>query len=188
MVHIVGVVGSLRKGSYNHHLLQAALELMPEGATLELRTIEHIPLYNADLEAELGLPEAVISLKQAFATADGVILATPEYNNGIPGVFKNAIDWASRPPADVPQVFAGKPFGVIGASTGGFGTILAQDAWLSVLRFLGAIPWCGKRVLVSLAEQEFDADGRLINDVLRQRLKEYLAEFVTFVQQQQREN
>ena len=83
--------------------------------------------------------------------SDGVILATPEYNNGIPGVFKNGIDWLSRPPADIPKVFWGRPFAIIGASPGGFGTILSQDAWLSVLRTLGARFWSGGRLMVSRA-------------------------------------
>src|SRR3546814_4445951 len=100
-----------------------------------------VPLYNADVEEEEGIPQSVADLKEAIAKADGLLLATPEYNNSIPGVFKNAIDWASRPPADIPRVFAAKPVAVIGASPGGFGTILAQDAWLSVLRTLGAQLW-----------------------------------------------
>src|SRR3546814_2026707 len=105
---------------------------MPDGARLNIASISGIPLYNADVEEEEGIPQSVADLKEAIAKADGLLLATPEYNNSIPGVFKNAIDWASRPPADIPRVFAAKPVAVIGASPGGFGTILAQDAWLSV--------------------------------------------------------
>src|SRR3546814_14549984 len=93
-----------------------------------------------------------------------LLLATPEYNNSIPGVFKNAIDWASRPPADIPRVFAAKPVAVIGASPGGFGTILAQDAWLSVLRTLGAQLWSGSRLMVSGAVKSFDADCNLVDE------------------------
>src|SRR3546814_20364 len=111
-----------------------------------------------DVEEEEGIPQSVADLKEAIAKADGLLLATPEYNNSIPGVFKNAIDWASRPPADIPRVFAAKPVAVIGASPGGFGTILAQDAWLSVLRTLGAQLWSGSRLMVSGAGKAFDAD------------------------------
>src|SRR3546814_2635131 len=95
---------------------------MPDGARLNIASISGTPLYNADVEEEEGIPQSVADLKEAIAKADGLLLATPEYNNSIPGVFKNAIDWASRPPADIPRVFAAKPVAVIGASPGGFGT------------------------------------------------------------------
>ncbi len=110
-----------------------------------------MPLYDGDLEAEEGLPDAVVGLKAAVAAADGLLLVTPEYNNGIPGVFKNAVDWMSRPPADIPAVFGGKPVGLIGASPGGFGTVLSQTAWLPVLRTLGCELWSGGRLMVSRA-------------------------------------
>lgn len=181
MTHIVGVAGSLRRASLNLGLLRAAEALMPEGATLEVRTLHDIPLYNGDDEAATGMPPAVTALKEALASADGVLLATPEYNNGIPGVFKNAIDWASRPPADTERVFAGRPFAVIGASPGGFGTILAQDAWLPVLRTLGTQPWFGGRLLVSHAGKLFDAGGNLIDEDSRERLRAFLAGFVSHV-------
>jgi NAD(P)H-dependent FMN reductase len=99
MATIVGISGSLRRGSFNSALLRAAAELMPDGATLRVETIAGIPLYDADDEATNGLPPAVVRLKDAIAAGDGLLLATPEYNNGIPGVAKNAIDWLSRPPA-----------------------------------------------------------------------------------------
>jgi NAD(P)H-dependent FMN reductase len=117
-----------------------------------------------------------------MAGADGIVLATPEYNNGIPGVFKNAIDWASRPPSDSARVFANRPVAVIGASPGGFGTILAQDAWLPVLRTLGADFWSGGRLMVSGAGKAFDADGNLVDEAVRERLAGYLAGFVQSVQ------
>lgn len=181
MTHIVGIAGSLRSSSYNLGLLRAAAKLMPEGATLEVRTIVGIPLFNADEEAASGIPPAVTELKDAMTAADAVILATPEYNNGIPGVFKNAIDWASRPASDIPRVFAGRPFAVIGASPGGFGSLLSQDAWLSVLRMLGAVHWSGGRLVVSHASQLFDEEGNLTDDALRERLRDYLSAFVAFV-------
>src|SRR5580700_8801598 len=137
MTKVLGISGSLRRGSHNSALLRAATALMPEGATLEVATIRGIPLYDADIEAQ-GIPAAVAQLKEAVVAADGVLLVTPEYNNSIPGVFKNAIDWLSRPNTDARRVFGGRPFAVMGASPGGFGTILSQVAWLPVLRTLGA--------------------------------------------------
>ena len=180
MTHIVGIAGSLRRASFNHGLLRAAETLMPAGVTLEVRTLAGIPLYDADAEAASGLPPAVVALKEAMAGADGVILATPEYNNGIPGVFKNAIDWASRPAADIGRVFGDKPFALIGASPGGFGTVLSQDAWLAELRTLGTRIWTGGRLLVARAGDHFDADGNLVDAVIRDRLKKFLEGFVTF--------
>src|SRR3954469_1439969 len=96
---------------------------MPAGAELRIEAIEGIPLYNGDVEAAEGLPARVVELKKKIADADGLLLATPEYNNSIPGVFKNAIDWLSRPASDIPAVFGRKPVAVIGASPGGFGTL-----------------------------------------------------------------
>src|SRR4051794_32595589 len=111
MTSILGISGSLRKDSFNTSLLRAAEPLMPDGATLITRTLHGIPLYDGDVEAAAFPPEAE-ALKKAIAAADGVILFTPEYNNSVPGVFKNAIDWASRPPADAPRIFRGRPFAV----------------------------------------------------------------------------
>jgi chromate reductase, NAD(P)H dehydrogenase (quinone) len=104
---------------------------------------------------------------------------TPEYNNGIPGVFKNAIDWMSRPPRDIGRVFGGRPVGLIGASPGGFGTILAQNAWLPVLRTLGTDPWFGMKLMVSRAGSAFD-DGRLVSEEVRGQLAKYLAGFAAY--------
>lgn len=180
MTRIVGLPGSLRRASFNHGLLRAAAEQMPAGATLDIHPLDGIPLYNADDEAASGLPAAVVALKDAIASADGVLIATPEYNNGMPGVFKNAIDWASRPNGDIAKVFGKRPFAIIGASPGGFGTVLAQDAWLSVLRTLGTTLWTGGRLPVSRAGEHFNADGDLVDAALRQRLKDFVDGFVAF--------
>ncbi len=155
MTKLIGLSGSLRAGSYNTALLKAAAQLMPGEARLEIGSIRGIPLYDGDLEAT-GIPEAVVKLKDDIAGADGLLLVTPEYNHSLPGVFKNAIDWLSRPPADIPRVFHGKPVAVIGASPGGFGTVLSQNAWLPVLRTLRTEPWFGGRLLVSRAGDVFD--------------------------------
>ena len=181
MAKIVGIAGSLRQGSYNLALLRAAEELVPDGSELRVFTLHGIPLLNTDDEASTGLPPAVVELKNAIIQADGVILATPEYNNGIPGVFKNAIDWLSRPSSDITRVFGGKPFSLIGASMGGFGTILSQNAWLSVLHMLGAKTWSENRMLVSRANQCFDTNGQLSDTDLRERLGAFVRGFIAHV-------
>src|SRR5947209_6887129 len=130
MVRIVGLAGSLRKGSYNSALLRAAAGLSLGDATLEIASIRDIPLYDGDVEAESGVPRPVAELKDRLASSDGLLIVTPEYNNSIPGVLKNAIDWLSRPPDDVKRVFGGRPVGIIGATPGQGGTTLSQTAWL----------------------------------------------------------
>jgi len=109
-----------------------------------------------------------------------VLIATPEYNNGLPGVAKNAIDWLSRPPSDSRRVFGDRPFAVIGASPGGFGTILAQNAWLPVLRTLGARQWSGGRLMLSRATQAFDEQGELQDEAMREQLRKFVAGFAAF--------
>jgi NAD(P)H-dependent FMN reductase len=161
MTHIIGIAGSLRRHSFNLGLLRAAEAVMPPGATLDVRTMHGIPLYNADEENAVGLPEAVTQLKDAVANADGLLLATPEYNNGIPGVFKNTIDWLSRPASDIGRIFGNRPVAIMGTSPGNFGTLLAQNDWLPVLRTLGARPWFGGRFIAPRAQSLFDGEGRL---------------------------
>ena len=180
MVQIFGLSGSLRKASFNSALLRAAEGLMPAGSTLVRGTIEGIPLYHGDLEASQGLPEAVVTLKEGIALAAGVLLVTPEYNNSIPGVLKNAIDWATRPASDIGRVFDGKPVALMGASPGGFGTILSQNAWLPVLRTLGMDLWSSGRMMVSRANTVFDENGDLTDEKIRARLKDFLERFVAY--------
>jgi chromate reductase len=182
MTKIIGISGSLRRGSFNSALLRAAVELMPVGAELTIESIEGIPLYNGDVEAEEGIPARAAELKTAIAGADGLLMATPEYNNSLPGVFKNAIDWLSRPASDIKVVFGGKPVAVMGASPGGFGTILSQNAWLPVLRTLGTRPYFGGRLLVSRAQTVFDEHGSLKDEAIRKQLEQFLNGFVEFVQ------
>ena len=174
MTKILGISGSLRAGSFNTALLRAAHKVANDGIAFETATMHGIPLYDGDAEAENGIPEAVAALKERIAASDGVLLVTPEYNNGIPGVFKNAIDWLSRPAADIPRVFRDRPFALVGASPGGFGTILSQDAWLPVLRTLGTRFWSGGRLMVSRAAQVFDEQGAIRDEVLRKQLADFL--------------
>ena len=181
MTRIIGVSGSLRRGSFNTALLQAAVGLMPEDSELAASTIHGIPLYNEDVEDAEGIPKAVSELKEKIATSDGLLLGTPEYNNSIPGVFKNAIDWLTRPSDDIERVFGGRPVAVIGASPGNFGTILSQNAWLPVLRTLGTNPWFEGRLLVSRAESVFDPDGKLVDESVRRKLRQFMQSFVEFI-------
>ena len=180
MATILGLSGSLRAGSFNSALLRAAVGEMPAGTTLEVGTIKGIPLYDGDVEAK-GFPDAVVKLKERVVAADGLLLVTPEYNNSIPGVFKNAIDWLSRPSADIARVFGGRCVGVIGASPGRFGTLLSQTAWLPVLKTLGTAAYFGGRLQVSQAGDAFDAKGALVDDRVREQLKKFLAGFSEFV-------
>jgi NAD(P)H-dependent FMN reductase len=176
MQTIVGLSGSLRRQSYNTALLRAAASLMPAESQLDVRTLHGIPLYDGDEEAR-GVPDVVGALKDALAAADGLLLATPEYNNSIPGVLKNGIDWLSRPSSDIKRVFGGKPVAIMGASTGAFGTVLAQAAWLPVFRTLGASVWAGGRLVVPRAAAAFDGDGALTDDAVRERLRTFLFGF-----------
>jgi chromate reductase len=172
--------GSLRAGSYNAALLRAAVATAPAGHMLEVHSIRGIPLYDGDVEAAEGVPAAVGAIKDAIAVSDGLLLVTPEYNNSIPGVFKNAIDWLSRPPADIKRVFGGKPVALLGASPGGFGTILSQNAWLPVLRTLGAELWTGQRLMVARAAAVFDAQGNLTDAKIADQLRQFVAGFCAY--------
>ncbi|WP_116600084.1 NADPH-dependent FMN reductase [Primorskyibacter marinus] len=180
MTRILGISGSLRRASFNTALLRTAQGMMPEGSTLTEGSIAGIPLYDADEEQVNGLPSAVETLKAQIEEADGLLLFSPEYNNSIPGVFKNAIDWTSRPAGDISRVYGAKPVAVLGASPGGFGTILSQDSWLSVLRTLGTRPWWSGRLMVARAGNVFDDEGRMTDEQMRERLKKFLAGFVAF--------
>jgi chromate reductase, NAD(P)H dehydrogenase (quinone) len=179
MTTIVGIAGSLRRGSFNAALIRAAARHAPEGAKIEEASIRGIPLYDADLEAA-GIPDAVAALKERIAAADGLLIATPEYNNSIPGVLKNAVDWLSRPTADIRRVFGGRPVAVMGATPGRGGTTLAQNAWLPVLRTLGTRAWFGGRLYVSSAAKVFDAEGKLVDAEVDKQLAAFVAGFVEF--------
>ena len=181
MTALIGLSGSLRRGSFNSAVLRAAAASMPPQSELRIESIAGIPLYDGDLEAGQGIPDAVSKLKDFIAAADGLLLVTPEYNNSLPGVTKNAIDWLSRPPADIARVFRGKPVAVAGASPGGFGTVLSQNAWLPVFRTLGAELWPGGRLLVSRVGALVDAEGEIADEATREAIRKFMEGFVAYV-------
>lgn len=179
MTTLIGISGSLRAASFNTALLRAAAEVAPAGVTVKIETIKGIPLYDADVEAAEGVPGQVSTLKDAIAAADGLLIVTPEYNNSTPGVLKNALDWLTRPPADSKRVWSGRPVAVIGATPGGWGTLLAQSALLPFLRTVGARHWTEGRLAVSKASEQFE-DGVLKNEQTRKMLETFVAGFADF--------
>jgi chromate reductase, NAD(P)H dehydrogenase (quinone) len=154
---------------------------VPEGVELVQHSIAGIPLYGGDVEAASGVPPVVEAAKDVVAAADGLLLVTPEYNNSIPGPFKNAIDWMSRPPRDITRVFGGKAVGVIGATPGRRGTVNAQTAWLTVFRALGLVPYFGGSLYLAGASGLFDEAGALVDEKSSDLLRAYLEGFARFV-------
>jgi chromate reductase, NAD(P)H dehydrogenase (quinone) len=161
--HILGISGSLRKSSYNSAALRAAQEVQPEGMMITLGDISAIPIYNDDVR-EAGFPPSVLTLVEQVATADAVLIATPEYNYSLPGVLKNAIDWVSKAPD---QPFRHKPVAIMGASMGGIGTARAQYDLRKVFVFLDAHVLNQPEIMISGAHTRFDADGHLTDEPTR---------------------
>ena len=170
-MRVLGIAGSLRAGSYNQALLRAAREEAPPDVEVEIWNLAEIPMYNADIEAR-GDPEPVARFKAAIRAADALLIATPEYNRGLPGVLKNAIDWASRPPLAPP--LAGKPVGTMGASTGQGGTAKAQAHLRDVLGFPRARVLPDVALHVADAYAKFDANGELTDDATRKSIRALL--------------
>ena len=181
MATIIGLCGSLRRESFNLMLLRAAIASAPQGTSIEMESIREIPLYDGDVEASQGVPASVQRLKDRISSADGLLIATPEYNNSIPGVLKNAIDWLTRPPDDIARVFRGKPVALMGATPGMGGTMLSQTAWLPVLRTLGTRPWFEARLQISSAKKVFDSDGRVIDEAAQELIRKFVEGFAAFV-------
>lgn len=178
---LIGIAGSLRRDSYNAALLRAAAELLPPSCRLDIASIAGIPLYDGDRETSTGIPDAVNELKDRIAGAGGLVVATPEYNNSIPGVLKNAIDWLTRPAQDIGRVFRGRPVALMGATPGRWGTRSAQTAWLPVLRALGTRPWFGDPLFLSQARAVFDGAGNIVDEDVRERLERFMNGFAEFV-------
>lgn len=176
MIRVLGIAGSLRQGSYNRGLLRAAQELAPDGMVIDSwERLGEIPPFDADLEAR-GDPEPVVDLKRAITGADALLIATPEYNYGVPGVLKNAIDWASRPPGKSP--LGGKPAAIMGATPGQTGTARAQLALRQSFIFTATLALLRPEVLVNRAGDKFDGEGNLTDESTREfvrRLLEALA-------------
>lgn len=175
-LNILGFAGSLRAGSYNKALLRAAAELMPEDATLEIFDIAGIPAFNQDIE--VNMPTMVKDFKSKIMKADAIIISTPEYNYSVPGVLKNAIDWASRPYRDNP--FNEKPVAIMSASIGMLGGARAQYHLRQMFVFLNMYPINGPEVIVTYAHDKFDAQGILVDENTRKFLRQLLLNLVNW--------
>lgn len=170
LVRVIGISGSLRQRSYNSALLRAAVELAPEGVVVEIADISDVPLYNGDLETN-EQPAAVQAFRAQIKASDAVLFATPEYNYSFSGVLKNAIDWASRPSSEA--IFSGKPVAIMGAG-GRFGTVRAQLQLRQVLMHLNAMTLNRPEVMIPMAWEHFDNEGRLMNEQSRTQLQNLL--------------
>lgn len=169
-MRVLAVSGSLREGSFNTSLLRAAIEAAPEGIELELwEGLGELPIYDEDFEADV--PESARRLREAWAAADGILFSTPEYNGSVPGGLKNAIDWASRP--RLAAVLHNKPVAVVGASTGQFGALWAQQDLKRILGIAGARV-VGTEIPVSGAQERFDGEGRLLDGEVFEQLRLHL--------------
>jgi chromate reductase len=177
-VQVVAFAGSLRRASYNRALLRAAEELVPERMALTVVTLDDVPLYNQDLEDE-GDPPGVTALREAVAVADGLLIATPEYNHGVSGVTKNAVDWLSRPPRH--SVLDGKPVAVLGASPGITGSARGQSQLRQAFVFTNSPAMPQPEILVYRAHEKFDDDGRLTDEPTRKYLARFLEAFAAWI-------
>ena len=176
-IRVLGISGSLRRGSYNSAALRAAQELTPQGMTIDIFDLAPIPLYNEDVKAQ-GYPDSVAELRRRVKEADGVLLATPEYNYSVSGVLKNAIDWISRPPE---QPFDGKPIAVMGASMGLFGTARAQYHLRQMFVFMNGYVLNRPEVMIAQAQTRFDAEGKLTDQPTRDIMGALLTSFAAWV-------
>jgi chromate reductase, NAD(P)H dehydrogenase (quinone) len=175
-INILGFAGSLRKESYNRALLRAALEVVPDGAKLEVFELDGIPPFNQDLE--ISMPEKVKEFKRKIKVADAILIVTPEANYSIPGVLKNAMDWASRPYGD--NSFEGKPVAIMSASTGMLGGARAQYQLRQTFVFLNMYPINRPEVFVTFAAQKFDDKGKLLDPKTKELIGELLKNLVSW--------
>ncbi|WP_447979993.1 NADPH-dependent FMN reductase [Candidatus Nitrospira bockiana] len=175
-ISILGIAGSLRKESYNRAALRAAVGLVPPGSTLEIVELDGIPPYNQDHEHQP--PPSVRTVKAKVSAADAILIVTPEYNYSVPGVLKNAIDWASRPYGD--NAWNGKPVGIMGASIGNLGTARAQYHLRQMFVFLNMFPLNDPEVMIANATDKFDEQGNLKDAKTTQKIKEFLEALVAW--------
>ena len=178
-IHVLAFAGSLRKASYNRALLRAAVELAPPRLAITVHELDGIPLYNEDVE-KAGEPEPVAAFKAAIRAADALLIASPEYNHGVPGVLKNAIDWASRPPRG--SVLDRKPVGILGASPGITGSARGQTQLRQAFNFTNSYAMPQPEILVYRAHEKFDQEGRLNDEKTRQFLGKYLEALVEWAE------
>jgi len=176
---ILGIAGSIREGSYNRAALRAAQTLVPEGATLETFDIKGLPGFSQD--DETNPPGQVVELKQRIRDADAILLVTPEYNYSVPGVLKNAIDWASRPYGD--SAWTRKPVAIMGASVGTLGTARAQYHLRQMFVFLNMFAVNQPEVMISQAHKHFDAEGNLTEETTKKLIRQLLEELVLLTKQ-----
>jgi chromate reductase len=176
-LNVLAIPGSLRRGSLNRALLRAAAELAPQGLSITLWPLDDIPLYNGDVEAA-GDPAPVARFKAAIRDSDALLFATPEYNHGVPGVLKNAVDWASRPPGG--SALSAKPVGIIGASPGITGAARGQSQLRQAFEFTNSFCMPQPELLVFKAHEKFDGEGRLTDSATGEFLRRYLAAFAAW--------
>lgn len=170
-VHVLAISGSLREDSYNTALLHTAAESLPAGMTMEIVTLDNIPMYHPDIEKQYGFPPIIADLRERVASADAVVIATPEYNHSIPGVLKNALDWLSRRPN---KPLDGKPTAIIGAATGMGGTVRAQEHLRAILIALNAHVLNKPEVLIGRVHMKFDDNGVLVDSAAQQFIEQML--------------
>lgn len=175
-IHILGIAGSLRRASYNRAALRAATKLVPEGAVLEIFELDGIPLFNQD--EDQNPPEKVVELKRKVREADAILFVTPEYNYSVPGVLKNAIDWASRPYGD--SAWNGKPAAIMGATVGALGTARAQYHLRQIMVFLNMFPINQPEVMIGNATSRFDQEGNLTDEATQEFIRQLLQNLVTW--------
>jgi chromate reductase len=175
---IVGIIGSLRKGSFNRGLMNAALTMVPDGATLEVAEINELPLFSQDIESPL--PPAVKKFKDIVKAGDAILFATPEYNHSVPGVLKNAIDWLSRPDGD--NTIDDKPIAIMGASTGMIGTARAQYHLRQCFIGINGLVMNKPEVFVTFAKEKFDAQGKLTDEKTKKKVEELLVALVAWTE------
>lgn len=175
-MQILGIAGSLRKHSYNHSALLAAQKSVPPDVTLATFSLEGIPLYDQDLDLEP--PARVTEFKKAIRAADAILIATPEYNYSVPGVLKNAIDWASRPYGD--SAWTGKPVAIMGASIGQFGTARAQYHLRQMFVFLDMFPLQLPEVMIAAAHEKFDPEGNLTDEKTKEFIRKHVEALVAW--------